>query len=168
MLSNISSIAKQVLSHHNHGFWIVCSATAMALIVGALYNYVSRADKIPLLNPMKWSEFSQYRVKKHFTKNARAMLNDWFNQNPGKPASIYSEMGLVTVLPPELADEIRNDPRLNFREFNHKVCCVAFCLGAGSVFVDTEFSFSTLILLVLNPSKMAWTMIFFCELSQRI
>lgn len=128
MLSLISSTAQQVLSHHNNGFWLVCSATAMALIVGALYNYISRADNITLLNPMKWSEFSQYRVKKDFTKNARAMLDDWFNQNPGKPASIYSEMGLVTILPPELANEIRNDPRLNFREFNHKVCCVVLTL----------------------------------------
>lgn len=126
MLSQLSSIAQQVLSHNHSGIWLVCSATVLALIVGTLYSYVSRVDKIPLLNPTKWSELTQFRVKTDFRKNARVMLRDWFSQNPGKPASLNSEMGLVTVLPPELAGEIRNDPRLNFREFNHKVWNVTY------------------------------------------
>jgi hypothetical protein len=33
---------------------------------------------------------------------------------PGQPFRIITDLGEVVILPPELADEIRNEPKLSF------------------------------------------------------
>lgn len=45
------------------------------------------------------------------------MLARWFSANPGKPIRVISDYGEVTVLPPDMANEIRNDTRLSFSKW---------------------------------------------------
>jgi hypothetical protein len=78
-------------------------------------------DTIPILNPKTGFELTAHRVKKLFVANGNAMVDSWFNENPHKPARLNADFGEVTILPPNLANEIRNDERLNFSKWTLKV-----------------------------------------------
>lgn len=49
------------------------------------------------------------------------MIETEFAKTADRPFRVMSDTGYATVLPPSLADEIRNDPRLSFGEFTKKV-----------------------------------------------
>jgi hypothetical protein len=68
----------------------------------------------PLINPKKLLELSSYRAKRDFVVNARKMIQDGFARTGNKAFRVIADIGVVTVLPPENADEIRNDERLSF------------------------------------------------------
>jgi hypothetical protein len=77
---------------------------------------------IPHLNPRKPFEFTDTRTKKHFVANSRPMLDAWFHDHPDKAARVIGDTGELTVLPPRLVNEMRNDPRLSFGRWVVKVC----------------------------------------------
>lgn len=83
------------------------------MAVSLSVRFLSRSD-IPHLNPKAPFEFSDARPKQEFVVGARSMLGKWFASNPGKPVRVIADYGEVTVLPPEMANEIRNDERLSF------------------------------------------------------
>lgn len=82
----------------------------------------------PLLNPKKPFELTQTRSKREYILGAGGMLQKWFSVNPNKPARLISDTGQVTVLPPHMAAEIRNDERLSFSKFLDKVLSVVSCI----------------------------------------
>ncbi|KAH6652364.1 cytochrome P450 [Truncatella angustata] len=53
-----------------------------------------------------------------FHYNTRSLLRGWFDKNPNRAACIITDIGYMTVLPPSMADEIRNDSRLSFTAFS--------------------------------------------------
>ncbi|CAG9954540.1 unnamed protein product [Clonostachys rosea f. rosea IK726] len=90
-------------------------ATAVFVV---LFSRVRRSrDTIPILNPKKKFELTAHRVKKLFLTNGNAMVDSWFNANPHKPARLHADFGEVTILPPNLTNEIRNDERFNFSKW---------------------------------------------------
>jgi hypothetical protein len=86
----------------------------MALMAVSLsVRFLSRSS-IPHLNPRAPLEFTDARSKQQFISGARGMLAKWFASNPNKPVRVIADYGEVTVLPPDMANEIRNDERLSF------------------------------------------------------
>lgn len=75
----------------------------------------------PLLNPRETFEFSDQRAKGVFYQDCRALLRNWFDSHPSEPAQLITDYGHVTVLPPSMANEIRNDPKLSFADFSADV-----------------------------------------------
>ncbi len=90
---------------------------AAALAVGfLLYLRAARPQKryAPFLNPRKRFEFTDTARKLDMYRKADKMLQAWFRDHPDEPVRIISDdTGGTTVLPPYMADEIRNDARLN-------------------------------------------------------
>lgn len=78
-------------------------------------------SSIPLLNPRKSLKTSDKQAKTEFVRNAGQLLRTWFKTNPDKPARLIGDVGNVIVLPPHLAQEIRNDKRLDFAKWTYKV-----------------------------------------------
>jgi hypothetical protein len=68
----------------------------------------------PLLNPRRFFEFSNSRAVLEILYTTRQVLEDWFFKNPARPMRLTCDLGEITFLPPSMADEIRNDPRLSF------------------------------------------------------
>ena len=98
----------------------------VASIVGVLLVLYLRARRAvsqpPLINPKKRYELTTTRAREEFARNSRRILEQWFSENPAKPVTINTDMGLMTVLPSKMADEIRNDKRLGFVELTQQVC----------------------------------------------
>lgn len=96
-------------------------AAAFALAAIFLFLGQKSASNIPHLNPRKLLEVTDIRSKKEFLFGSRSMLSDWFRDHPDKPARVIGDAGEVTILPPHLTNEIRNDPRLSFSRWVFKV-----------------------------------------------
>ncbi|KAH8895999.1 cytochrome P450 [Thozetella sp. PMI_491] len=75
-------------------------------------------DSIPTLNPKGFFEFSATRAKKQFIVGAKEMMTNWFRAHPDKPARVIADVSTVTLLPPSLVNEMRNDERLSFQAFH--------------------------------------------------
>ncbi|PGG95940.1 hypothetical protein AJ79_09795 [Helicocarpus griseus UAMH5409] len=98
------------------------SVTFVVTAVTLLFIYILQRPKtnVPLLNPKKRFEFSSYRIKQDFVHNAMSLIQKGFATTGNKPFRLLSDNGEVVVLPPEVANEIRNDHRLNFELNIHK------------------------------------------------
>lgn len=109
--------------------WVVAS---VVLVVATLYLRAVSDARIKQLNPKKLSDVFGSQTKEVFNQNADKMLKEWFKKNPDKPTSLYTDMGPMTVLPASLANEIRNDPRLDFQSVTKKVHWLALqpCIHA--------------------------------------
>ncbi|KAJ3495733.1 hypothetical protein NLG97_g3184 [Lecanicillium saksenae] len=90
-------------------------ASVIAAVIAIVFR-VSTTSKLHTLNPKGAFEFSDRRVKANFQREASKLIRDWFAKNPSKPVVINGDMGALTILPPTMANEIRNDPRLGFIE----------------------------------------------------
>ncbi|GMF79949.1 unnamed protein product [Aspergillus oryzae] len=89
------------------------------LIIGIVH--LTRGPKptvLPVVNPPGTFELTANRVKKEWLVDARQIIRRGFEKFPGKPFNmIAADVGLTTVLPPEYASEIRNNPSLSFVAF---------------------------------------------------
>ncbi|KAG9502202.1 hypothetical protein J7337_005027 [Fusarium musae] len=68
---------------------------------------------IPLANPPN-SLFGTGKTRRNFVKLSREILAKARSLFPNEPFRLITDWGEVLILPPEFADEIRNDPRLSF------------------------------------------------------
>lgn len=48
-------------------------------------------------------------------------MQQWFTANPNKPIQMITDMGSTIVLPPSMANEIRNHSDLSFTAFSQEV-----------------------------------------------
>ncbi|KAL2017607.1 hypothetical protein VTK56DRAFT_1927 [Thermocarpiscus australiensis] len=87
---------------------------AAALAMLFLFSLQTSSSKLPHLNPRKAFELTETRCKKDFVTNSRAILDAWFRKHPDRAARVIGDAGEIIVLPPHLANEMRNDPRLSF------------------------------------------------------
>ncbi|KAF6825249.1 P450 monooxygenase [Colletotrichum plurivorum] len=62
-------------------------------------------------------EWSYEKARLRFNTNAIELFRDGFEATHGRPFQIIAPFGPTVVLPPHLADEIRNDRRLTFTGF---------------------------------------------------
>ncbi|PNY27401.1 Dihydromonacolin L monooxygenase LovA [Tolypocladium capitatum] len=93
-------------------------AVASLLAVLLVYHLRALHSERSILNPKKPFELTDWRVKQIFTANARKLLAKWFDTHPDKPATMHADFGRVTVLPPHMANEIRNKESLSFLEWS--------------------------------------------------
>ncbi|RAH58518.1 cytochrome P450 monooxygenase [Aspergillus piperis CBS 112811] len=72
------------------------------------------------LNPKKHFELTSTRVKWEFFFNAQRLLRDWFTTHPSTPVPLHTDVGEMTMLPPSMANEIRNKEHLSFSQWAMK------------------------------------------------
>lgn len=92
------------------------------LLLGFIYTQNNRhKTDAPLLNARETFEISNKRPLGKFFTNTRGLHWDWFTAHPNKPARIISDAGKMTILPPSMANEIRNNPHFSFSQFSYDV-----------------------------------------------
>ncbi|OJD18787.1 hypothetical protein AJ78_01194 [Emergomyces pasteurianus Ep9510] len=92
--------------------------TALTLVF--IYNLQRRKTNVPLINPKRLFEFSDSRIKQEFVHNAIPMMEKGFVATGNKPFRVLADGGEITVLPPDVADEIKGDDRMSLRDFTRK------------------------------------------------
>ncbi|PVI01277.1 cytochrome P450 [Periconia macrospinosa] len=89
---------------------VLLLATVIWLLITALVpKFVGPKSRRTILNSQRLFEFSSKRIKKEFWLHGTDMMREWFKSNPGKPVEINTDVGRTVLLPPEFADEIRNE-----------------------------------------------------------
>ncbi|KAK2740064.1 cytochrome p450 monooxygenase [Colletotrichum kahawae] len=91
------------------------------LVIVFAYSMQDSKMNTPSINPKGKFELTDSRPKKRYLTGAREMMYSWFKTNPNKPVRLVSDMGETIVLPPSMANEIRNDARLSFTQFSAAV-----------------------------------------------
>lgn len=95
---------------------------AAVLVAGlVLLTYVPSRKNDVMLNPKLPWELTSRRAKKEFISGAHQMIDSWFKKTPRKSAQVMADVGEMKVLPPHMADEIRNDDRLSFARWMSNV-----------------------------------------------
>ncbi|KAH6639959.1 trichothecene C-8 hydroxylase [Truncatella angustata] len=74
----------------------------------------NKVPALPLVNGKKFPEISNGRTKKHFALNASEVIQHGIEAQKGSPFRAIADVGEVVLLPPEFANEIRNDNRFSF------------------------------------------------------
>ncbi|EEH41802.1 P450 monooxygenase [Paracoccidioides lutzii Pb01] len=93
--------------------------TAVTLL--SIYMLQRPKTNVPLLTLKKRFEFSNKRVKQNLIRDAIGVVKQCFATTGNKPFRIVSESGAeITILPANLANEIRNDKRLSFAKNVHR------------------------------------------------
>lgn len=108
-------------------------------MISIFYSLKNSKSKLPLVNPRKAFELSSARIKKEFIRNAPDIFEKGFALTGNKPFRVIADIGEVIILPPDLANEVRNDTRLSFSKFMYEVRNICY---AGVIDVDlrTELS----------------------------
>lgn len=92
---------------------------ATFVFVALVYSLGQKPEsKAPFLNPRRPFELTAGRAKGHYMRNCRSLLRSWFDSHPNEPAQLITDFGNMTVLPPSMANEIRNNPKLSFTDFS--------------------------------------------------
>ncbi|GIJ83279.1 hypothetical protein Asppvi_002098 [Aspergillus pseudoviridinutans] len=89
----------------------------LLLLVYALQRPKSR---LPLANPRRFFELSDSRVKREFISGAPDIIEKGFSLTGNKPFRIIADIGEVTILPPSLANEVRNNKNLSFAKYMYR------------------------------------------------
>ncbi|KAH6625515.1 cytochrome P450 [Boeremia exigua] len=88
----------------------------LTVLLVAIFTYIFLSDSAskqpPLVNQAS-SLFSLGRTKRAFLTSSKDILDKARTLYPAQPYRVTSDLGEVLVLPPELADEIRNNPKLS-------------------------------------------------------
>ncbi|KXH49511.1 cytochrome P450 [Colletotrichum simmondsii] len=90
------------------------------LLIVFVYSLQGTKLNTPSINQKGRFEFTDSRPKKNFLLNARKLMQQWFTANPNKPIQMISDMGSTIVLPPSMANEIRNHSDLSFTAFSQE------------------------------------------------
>lgn len=117
LFTNIEALSQDILAKP-----LPLVIASIVVVLVTLYLRASADSKVEQLNPKKLSDVFGSQTKADFNQNAGKLLRDWFKKNPDKPTAMYTDMGHMTVLPASLANEIRNDNRLDFQAVSRKVC----------------------------------------------
>lgn len=97
----------------------------------------------PLLNPRQPFELTDQRAKGVFYQQCRSLLRNWFESHPSEPAQLITDYGHVTVLPPSMANEIRNEPKLSFADFSADVSVPDMLCALRDVGIETDVDLSS-------------------------
>ncbi|KAJ3548702.1 hypothetical protein NM208_g877 [Fusarium decemcellulare] len=96
------------------GLYLVAILLAVAPAITSLtVSRKAKAQTVPLANP-SGSLLGSNRTRRNFVKLSREILAKARSLFPDQPFRLMTDWGEVLILPPEFADEIRNDPRLSF------------------------------------------------------
>ncbi|KAI1346582.1 cytochrome P450 [Xylaria sp. FL0043] len=68
----------------------------------------------PVINPPKLFDLTGGSTKVDFLRRSYEMIHDNSREGSNRPYTMYTDVGAVIVLPPKFAEEIKNNPRLDF------------------------------------------------------
>ena len=91
---------------------ITCLIITLPILV--FYLARIRRSKLPELNPRKPSELTDKRRITHFMQQSIELLSKGRAQFHNKPYKLFSDWGQLIVLPLDVLDDIRSDPRFDF------------------------------------------------------
>lgn len=80
-----------------------------------------KAAGLPIVDQGQWWDVFNLQPKFNFYLDGRRGLENAYQRACGKPFRMLGIGALVTILPPEYADEIRNDKNLDFSKVVSKV-----------------------------------------------
>ncbi|KZL66609.1 cytochrome P450 monooxygenase [Colletotrichum tofieldiae] len=101
--------------------WI---ASIIAVLVFWRVRYRSHLAQFPLAT--RTSFWGAGSAKESFTLKACAVIEHGFRQfGASKPFRVVSEFGEMLILPPSLANDIRNDEKLSFAEYMKESMCAS-------------------------------------------
>ncbi|KAI1422808.1 cytochrome P450 [Xylaria sp. FL1777] len=89
----------------------------VALIAGILVHLACNKNtqkRPPVINPPKLFDFTGGTTKVDFLQRSYEMVHDNSRENSNRPYTVYTDVGPVIVLPPKFADEMKNNPQLDF------------------------------------------------------
>lgn len=86
------------------------------VIVGLTYFVTNHGSKIPEINPLQGFELTNSRRITHFVQNSRQLMTKGREEFKGRLWRMYSDWGDVIVVPPEVVNELRSDPRVELQE----------------------------------------------------
>lgn len=86
----------------------------VGLLLYAFANRNGRISKPPCVNPSNMWDLRHSRQKLEFVHNSKGLLHKGQEAFKGRPFRVRSERGDVTVLPYDMAHQIRNEDSLSF------------------------------------------------------
>ncbi|KAJ3563164.1 hypothetical protein NPX13_g8296 [Xylaria arbuscula] len=82
--------------------------------VALVYSTWSKRRQPPVINPPKLFDFTGGSNKVDFLQRSYEIIHDTSRPGFDRPSTVHADVGSVTVLPPRFADEIKNNPQLDF------------------------------------------------------
>jgi hypothetical protein len=110
---------------------------ALVTLLAVIVYWSQFTQPKDLLNPRKTFEFSNIPRLKRYMENSNSLntLAAGAARFVGKPYRLFCEWGELTILPPQMIDEIKNDKRFDFgaaaSDDNH-----AYIPGFGALMHD--------------------------------
>lgn len=95
---------------------------ASAVAVGAtIYWQTTPRPKTHFINPKGTFELTDKNAKDYYAVNGKKDVRQWFKEHPDEAVTLNADFGRITVLPNHMANELRNDPRLDFAELTRRM-----------------------------------------------
>ncbi|KAI0802275.1 cytochrome P450 [Xylaria sp. FL0064] len=92
---------------------LVAAALFAVTLARVAWNKHTRKQP-PVINPPKLFDLTGGSTKVDFLRRSYEMIHDNSRDGSNRPYTMYTDVGAVIVLPPKFADEIKNNPRLDF------------------------------------------------------
>lgn len=85
-------------------------------LVGAtlVYSAWNKRQQPPVVNPPKLFDITGGSNKIDFLQRSYEIIHDTSRPGFDRPSTVHADVGTVIVLPTKFADEIKNNPHLNF------------------------------------------------------
>lgn len=78
-------------------------------------------SRMPIVNNRSLSDLFGTKARSKFAAHGRQIFDEAVRQFPLSPFQVYTDMGIMTILPPSMAVEVRNDPRLSVTKHTETV-----------------------------------------------
>lgn len=73
-------------------------------------------SSLPTVNQKSLWDVSGSKARANFMMNGRAIYQEAVKKFPNKPYRAHTEIGFMTILPPSMANEVKNDARLSHNQ----------------------------------------------------
>lgn len=111
-LPSLSGLSPLTDAQVQQCMFLVIALIAVTLVHATWDKYTRKPP--PVINPPSLFDFTGMSEKRDFLQRSYEIIHDPTRQNFSRPYSVYSDYGPLMLLPPTLADEIKNDSKLSF------------------------------------------------------
>lgn len=95
---------------------------ASAVAVGAtIYWRATPVPKTHFINPKGTFELTDKNAKDYYAIHGKKDVRQWFKDHPDEAVTLNADFGRITLLPNHMANEIRNDSRLDFSALTRRM-----------------------------------------------
>ncbi|KAI0410935.1 cytochrome P450 [Xylaria grammica] len=114
-MSSLTSLAGFYPPTDTQAKQFLAAFVALFAVVLAHSVWSSRTGKLPpAINPPKLFDLTGGSTKDDFLRRSYEMVHGPSGEGPDRPYTVYSDVGPVILLSPKFAEEIKNNPKLNF------------------------------------------------------